>query len=462
MQKEQDKLILKYIYAKDKRISDITVNMKQNGFNGKRIKGVLNAVRNLENEKIDKISEMITEFKKQNMTRNEIEYKIKEFAKIQDKIIKKIIEENNIKGIDLNEFSIKEYVILTGEEKALLVQELIKNENIFKLQTSKEVIAQIDIKIPARITKHKQFIEYIQNREDVFMNYFKVFTNWKIGKFYKCILYVGNFAWIAKDNNGVVRYFSKNRITNKSFALNIFDLIELRENIEIETSMGFKKARKILARDLNVTYKELDWEISQEDKYRSNIGIINTLDIKERYPNIYKLSANHLYILENFNEFALSNIKEKKESVKGEAVFYYSFRNAEESINKDHSVVGKVVNLFAVLGLINKVHPKDVSNDMLYLARELSNLIKCTIDSKNDVELVNFYTIPLYNADVFLNAEKIATKLVENKITNSTRVTQKNIENIFGKVFAKKVYPKFKAVDRYSDGSILKLIRDCE
>lgn len=460
MQKKQDKIIMRYIYTKEKRIENITEKMKQNNFDGKRIKGIVNAIRNIENEKIYKISEMVTEFKRNNMARSKIEYKIKAFARTRDKIIKKIIEENNIKGIDLKELDIKDYIVLTGKEKALLAQELIENENIFKLQTSDDIITQMNIKIPARITKHKQFIEYIQKREDIFRSYFIVFKEWELGKYYNCIIKTGNFSWIAKDDSGIIRYFSKNPKTNKSFGLNIFDLIELRENIEVGTSISFKNARRILARDLNITYKEREWEHLQEEKYINNIKKIERafIDMKRDYPNLYKLAENYLHILEHLNAWAMANIGEKRETINGEAVFFCSLRHAEEFIKRDHSVISKAINLFTVLGLINKVHPEKVSEDMLSVAREISKKSKQTANSSKNVELVNFYSIPLYNAELLMNAEKIGFKLIENKITNASRINKKEIEKIFGKVFAKKAYPKIETIDIYSVDNMVKLI----
>lgn len=464
MKEKKDKLIMRYFYAKDKRIKKIKEKMQQDNFNGKRIKGIINAIRNLENDKIEKISEMLVEFKRQNMPRIEIENKIKAFAEMQDKLIEKIIEKNNIKEIDseidLKEVNLKNYVVLTKEEKALLVQELLKNENIFKLQTSKDIITQMDIKIPVRITKHKQFTEYIQKREDVFMNYFKAFIEWEMCKFYNCIISSGNFAWIAKDDKGTVRYFSKNPKTNESFGFNIFDLIELRENIEIGTSLSFKNARRILARDLNIAYKEREWEHLQEEKYINNIKKIERafIDMKRDYPNLYKLTENYLHILEHLNAWAMANIGDKKEAVNGEAVFFCSLRHAERFVKRDHSVISKAINLFAVLGLITKVHPEKVSENMLVIAREISKKAKETANSVKNVELVNFYSIPLYNVEVLMNAEKMGSKLIENKITNASRINKKEIEKIFGKVFVKKVYPKIETIDIYSVDNMVKFI----
>lgn len=464
MKEKKDKLVMQYMDAKNRRISDITEKMKQDGFTGKRIKGIVNLIRNLENNKIQKISEMMAEFKKQNMPRIEIENEIMAFAETQDQLIEKIIEKNNIREIDsqidTKEIKLKRYVVLTKEEKALLAQELLKSKNIFKLQTSKDIITQLDIKIPVRITKHKQFTEYIQKREDVFMDYFKAFIEWEMGKFYNCIISSGNFAWIAKDDKGTVRYFSKNPKTNESFAFNIFDLIELRENIEIGTSLSFKNARRILARDLNIAYKEREWEHLQEEKYINNIKKIERafIDMKRDYPNLYKLTENYLHILEHLNAWAMANIGDKKEAVNGEAVFFCSLRHAEKFVKRDHSVISKAINLFAVFGLIIKVHPQKVSENMLVIAREISKKAKETANSTKNVELVNFYSIPFYNVELLMNAEEIGSKLIENNVTNASRVNKKEIEKIFGKVFAKKVYPKIETIDIYSVDNMVKLI----
>jgi len=455
----QDKLIRKYMNIKKMRISKVKEKMELDGFSGKRIKGVINAIRNVENTKIKKITEMVAELKNQGISRSQIEDKVGAFVKTQDKSIKRIIQKNNIEGIDLKEINLMEYVILTGEEKALLAQELLKNGNMVKLQTSDDIIAQMNIEIPVQITKHKQFVEYIQRREDIFMSYFKAFTDWKIGKFYDCIISVGNFAWISKDDKGITRYFSKNPNDGKSFGLNIFDLIEIRENNEIGTSISFKNARRILVRDLNITYEEREWECLQEERYINNIKEIRAfIDMKSYYPNLYKLTQNYLHILEHFNAWAMANIAEKRETINGEAVFFCSLRYAEKFIKRDHSVISKAINLFTVLGLINKVDSEKVSKDMLSIAREISQKAKKTANSIKNVELVNFYSIPLYNAELLINAERISTKLIENKVTNASRVNKKVVEEIFGDAFAKKVYPKIEAVDIYSVDNLVRLI----
>jgi len=149
--------------------------------------------------------------------------------------------------------------------------------------------------------------------------------------------------------------------------------------------------------------------------------------MQKDFPDLYNYIKNYILILEHLNAWGRTHLIE--DNLNKDGVFFISSNYIADLINKDQSVITKVINCFTVLGLINKIQEKDVPMSVKEMASNLTHF-----------NMVNFYTIEKYDTKTLLEAQKIVLKLKNAKITTMTLTTRANVEKIFGKPFAKKVY----------------------
>ncbi|NRG28795.1 hypothetical protein HRF69_16900 [Bacillus circulans] len=326
------------------------------------------------------------------------------------------------------------YVKPGKKEKVLLREGLLQNRNI-EILTTTSSIAEEKIIIPAKITKHKEFMEYVQTLD--FRFYFKGIHDWNINETKACIFIEENIAWIKQDDKGVYRYYSKNEEKHTVQGLNILDLIEIREGAEIGSIYSMNNARRRLASDLGIVYSERQWEILQEKKYEKNMDIIQRADveIQRDFPGLFDFIKSYLQLLEHLNDWGAKHILEREQSFEGESTFFQSTTHMEKIVGRDQTICSRAINMFTVLGLLQKIRGEDVPNNLMSVAQAIRG-------RRNEFNLVNFYTVPALNHQVLLEAEKRVELLNEHGITSTWLITKKKIELCFGEGFAKKVYVK--------------------
>lgn len=324
------------------------------------------------------------------------------------------------------------YIKPSKKEKVLLAKGLIQNKNN-EILTTTSSIAEQKIVIPTKITKNKEFMEYMQTLD--FRFYFGGFQNWNTNETRTCIFFEGNKAWIKQDDKGVYRYYSKDEVQHIVHGLNIFDLIEIREGVEIGSVYSMNNARRRLASDLGIVYSERQWEILQEKKYEKNMDIIQHADvkIKREFPNLFGFINNYLPLLEHLNEWGIKHILEEEQSFKGENVFFQSTTHMEQIVGRDQTICSRAINMFAVLGLIKKIREEDIPSSLMSVAKAIRG-------RRNEFKLVNFFTVPALNQQVLLEAEKRVERLNKYGISSMSLISKKKIEQCFSEVFAKKVY----------------------
>lgn len=324
------------------------------------------------------------------------------------------------------------YVKPGKKEKVLLREGLLQNSNV-EILTTTSSIAEHKKTISEKIIKHKEFMEYMQTLD--FRFYFGGFQNWNINETKACIFIKGNKAWIKQDDKGVYRYYSKDAEKHTVHGLNIFDLIEIREGAEIGSVYSMNNARRRLASDLGIVYSERRWEILQEKKYEKNMDITQRADveIQRDFPGFFDFIKSYLQLLEHLNDWGAKHILEREQSFEGESIFFQSTTHMEKIVGRDQTICSRAINMFTVLGLLQKIRGEDVPNNLMSVAQAIRG-------RRNEFNLVNFYTIPALNHQVLSEAEERVKRLNENGITSMFRISKKKIEQCFGEGFAKKVY----------------------
>lgn len=341
--------------------------------------------------------------------------------------------DKRIKEFHLTEMKKVEAGILTGwrklrkNQKQDMRQYLRSNKRLETIQ-----IEPINYTLPKKVKTHQDFTKYIL-RQNLFAKIFKDIQKYEGRDSFPCVLFSENWASISKDDKGIYHYFT-NRPGGVSVSLNLFDFVEI---ICAEKDETFIDIRRRLITLLGCSYSEQKWETKQLNKIRMNKEILNSAihDWKQRYPSMYKLIRSYLDILLAINSHNEKTVISKKYSHKNEALFFLSSRYLADFLDREPSNVRRAINLFACLGLIEKVPPNIENFPLEFLQSAFK--IKGNI---SDYKLITFFIIPQYTQKLLRNAEAKAKKLLEHNITNINKLNEKNMIVVFGEDEARSVY----------------------
>ncbi|MCH6265094.1 hypothetical protein [Neobacillus citreus] len=294
------------------------------------------------------------------------------------------------------------------------------------------VIQKINFNLPRSVKTHEDFTRYVL-RQNLFAEIFTELQQYEGKRSFPCFLFAENWASISKDNNGIFHYFT-NRPNGSSVSLNVFDLFEIICSKEGES---FAVHRRILIQILGCSYSEHKWEMKQMNKVQINNDNIQNakIDWHNQYHSLLKLTQSYLDILLKIITHSEKHVISKRYSYKNESLFYVSSRYLGDALNRDPSNVRRAVNMFACLGLIEKVPPTIEGFPLEFLKSAMK--IRGNIDN---YKLVTFFIIPQYTKKLLRIAEAKAQKLLKNKITNITKLNEKTMTAVFGENYAKSVY----------------------
>lgn len=322
---------------------------------------------------------------------------------------------------------------LTGWKKLRKGQkDDMRNYLLFHNRLEEITVQQMSYPLPRSVKTHQDFTKHIL-RKNLFANIFVDLQKYGGKSSFPCSLFPENWASISKADDGIYRYFT-NRPGGISVSLNIFDLVEIICSQEGES---FTNVRRRLIQILSCSYPENKWEMKQMDKAKININIISNAESSwtNQYPSLFKLTKSYLDILLAMNFHSGKHINSKQHSYKKKNLFFLSSRFLADILDRDPSNVRRAINLYACLGLIEKVPPNVEGFPLEFL----QSAIRIRGNNK-DYKLVTFFTIPLYTQKLLRSAETKAKKLLENKITNITKVNEEQMEKVFGKEFTRTVY----------------------
>lgn len=309
---------------------------------------------------------------------------------------------------------------LDSQEKQTLHEQLKDNlSNIFSFSQLQKSIAPKSIRI--------------NNYEDLFTffskaNMFEFVSQAEtIDTYFPCSIFEGNYAWISKNENGHFRYFSKIQNAN-AISLDLIDLLEIY--FGCSTSEAIARSVK----EFKIKFMEDIWVESQNKKYLSNLTMIHGSKkmIEEDYPYLYQYLKGHLKVLETMNVIANINIKKQEFGFDGHNIFFASNSYIADFLgNYTISTTNKVINLFAVLGLIKKIKEEYIPNQLLQESKVIA-------DQRNLGNIISYYVIPPMG-DTLSEANKKAEILLENHISYSN-ISRAKIAFVFGEEFAKSIY----------------------
>jgi hypothetical protein len=305
------------------------------------------------------------------------------------------------------------------EKKALHVELKDKLSLVFSFSQLKKSIAPKSV----RINNYEDLFSFFSNA-----NMFEFVKQGEtIDTYFPCSLIEGNYAWISKTDNGHFRYFSKAKNSNVIG----FDLIDL---LEIYYGSSTSEAIEKAVKDFKIKFMEDVWVENQNKKYLSNLTMIHGSKkvIEESYPYLHQYLKGHLKVLETMNVIANINVKKQEFAHNGHNIFFASNSYIADFLgNYTLSTTNKVINLFAVLGLIKKIKEEFIPTQLLHESKVIA-------DKRNLGNIISYYVIPPM-MDTLAEANKKAEVLMENGISYSN-ISRAKISFVFGEEFAKSVY----------------------
>ena len=233
-----------------------------------------------------------------------------------------------------------------------------------------------------------------------------------ISKNFSCGVMSGNIANVNVDDEGNWRYFTRDKDSIMRYSFDVIDITEIIYNV------GYYEALNLLCEMLEIEVKEGEWVMNQHVKYSKNSGKIYNADedMAIRYPALYKFINKHLYVLKEMNAIGSANLLTEDDSLNGEAVFFTASRFIEaklesQGIQKSHTSINKIINLFTVLGLVKKVPLEKVPRRLREQAKKAERMkakqvVNLNIDGVRSCHSISFFEIPMLTTNVLLEAEE--------------------------------------------------------
>lgn len=308
---------------------------------------------------------------------------------------------------------------------------------------------------PANITidSFPELLDYLK-KQNIFLG--SNAPDFPLGKTFKCVLTphpdLHPSANVFKTKDGYYYY--------KCFGCGkLYDIIGLYQEVK---KRNFSQTIDDLSKFFGINFKYSHWIITQWQKYYENsIFIEHFAELKydEIYPNLYKILKPRLKYLSLINHYGLSKISSEKYIYNNENLFFVSYRYFAQKYGISVTTATRNINLFAVLGLLQKV-PLDEIN------QEIAQKALSEAKGKDVLKTVNFYIIPRF-WDVAEKAERIAKTLLDNKFCITKCMNKFYLIKIFGQKFADSVYNDERVISKRSqtiakrlETTLLKLIKE--
>ena len=222
------------------------------------------------------------------------------------------------------------------------------------------------------------------------------------------------------------------------------------------TGMRRVETFKYLCKHYNVDIVESEWQKQQKEIMDHNIHILSSEWFKDEHPELYKRIKRYIPLLIMMNLLSkqyigTNTLREVEKNMFSASKKYLSQMAKELSgviaenygqleytkINSDIKEISKRVDLFAFLGVINKIHINDLPKELYQIAViEREKKLK----KGRDVNFQNYYSIPEYDDQLMTSANQRADDFKKNNMS-MIGFGREMVTRGIGKEEADKVYP---------------------
>lgn len=272
------------------------------------------------------------------------------------------------------------------------------------------------------------------NHQDL-LSYLAVPAEAKKGKTFHCIFHDGiNAAAVVDNKNGKWKLFcnDENCLYHQVEGLDIIDITRKVKNLRWSDAVNF------LGQYYNFTFKvATDFSRSQTLKLADNKAFLLNL---EKHPNLSRLLSENMEVLLKLMDIAAINIYEDLINVcTDESIFFMSCRHLSEKVSFNYLDVNRILNLYANLGLIEKIPfrlvPKKYADKSERLATEGQTEGK-------SMPRIQYYTVHHFKV-VATEAERRAAILCSTNFTLRD-VTKTYFDSSLGLDITQYTYPDYR------------------
>lgn len=258
-------------------------------------------------------------------------------------------------------------------KKAKWEKQIFDASSLFKdVQTNQEFVRKV-----TRVNVlQKVFANLVDKEEDVIFD---------------CEIFDGNEAWLGHDDVEY-RYFTRKSSKNIGVGYTIVDLLcALQPDSDVNSPYCFWKTRTELAELLNVSYKASVWEKVEEEKYDTNLEILQIMRLKEfssKYPYISLELKEHIEVLQMMFETGKRFINLKKKDIYGNSRFVFYPNKYDLSTKKFYNFIRVLKNM-----------------NLVFVEKREDTYF----DKKRDEDVtknLTFYSFPRYSEELFGKIEE--------------------------------------------------------
>lgn len=339
------------------------------------------------------------------------EEQIKIIQNYEDKGLRSKRTVKSVKGFDLNQRREIKEQLKSSNESNILKDQIY---NYFLMQENTHRVVET-------LTEGVYFIEKADIRSMLNLQV-------QPRKNFNCIFIEKNIASIACDDNGIWRYFTRNQEETVRHSVGVIDIVELIFDVNYFNSV------EILCELSNIEVLEIRWKKSRQVSYKKNLSIITQPrgTMFEEFPILYKFVKRHLYLLHEIYLHGSSVLSNESASINNIDVFFVSSRYLEKrlaskGVEKSHTTLNKLINLYVVLGLLVKVDITNVPDKLkkdatMFKLKKSREIAKDDSVSKKNCHPISFYQVPEITKDILIDAETRVISLKMNGI-KATGVT---------------------------------------
>lgn len=243
---------------------------------------------------------------------------------------------------------------------------------------------------------------------------------------FNCLFFRGRKAWIHQNKNGHFHYYSRKEGGSGVYRFDFLDLLSIFRH----------ETPKAVFRFLEDTWQVpgiTGWYLSQHEKHRDNeMRLVEFCRRPESHPALNQLCGRHWEVLSVLNDYALDNAAPTETAPSRDPVFFLSLQHLSKLVpNFSMTVLTQVVNLFVVLGFLDKLPMDVVPEKMAARAKRLK------WERQKD-SAISFYSLPRFSGRIS-DAERKAKTLIEAGI-RYYRINRKTVETLFGREEADRVF----------------------
>lgn len=186
-------------------------------------------------------------------------------------------------------------------------------------------------------------------------------------------------------------------------------------------------------------YVKIEWNLEQ---------LNNEEQLEEKYPFLYKVLKRRLHFLTTLIEYSKEKRFNPSAREEGNYYFFASSRHLAKYFSS-YNTWNRNISIFCTLGLVNKV--KIDTNRMAErrATRETKALAKRMGIDHEKLSSINFYTIPIYNDELLVEANRRAEVLLDNNF-RANGFSKFFLIKVFGQEFADTVFHDERFISEYS------------